>query len=205
MSKDKRKVIIAARANAGAPIVNDYGAYERAEKAAGRVPMTKSAWAEALVQAAKERRRIENLPKTSVPTTGAMAAKDASDIERAALARKAKAAKDKEEGKKVEQAKSTKEAKAPKDANALSVSDVAREAGIEPKVARARLRKDGTRAPDGRWPMVQRGSEEHKRLLALFAPEAPKATKKPDADDEAAIEQEDAMRQEEADDEAEEE
>lgn len=57
-------------------------------------------------------------------------------------------------------------AKKEKDPNELTVSDVAKEVGIEPKVARQRLRKDGTRAVDGRWPTVTRGSKEHAALKA---------------------------------------
>ncbi len=52
------------------------------------------------------------------------------------------------------------------DDDILTVSDVAAEVGIEPKVARQRLRKDGARAIDGRWPTVTRDSKEHQALVA---------------------------------------
>lgn len=69
-----------------------------------------------------------------------------------------------------------------KDPDELTVSDVAREVGIEPKVARQRLRKDGTRAPDGRWPTVRRNSPEHAALRKTLAGET--STKGAEADDE---------------------
>ena len=50
----------------------------------------------------------------------------------------------------------------------LSVSDVAREASIDPKAARAALRAAGRKPKDGRWPKVARGSAEHDALLMFF-------------------------------------
>lgn len=65
-----------------------------------------------------------------------------------------------------------------KDPNMLSVSDVARELGIDPKRARARLRASGGSAVEGRWPKVLRGSKEHDALVgALSATESREADK----------------------------
>ena len=50
----------------------------------------------------------------------------------------------------------------------LSVADVARELGIDPKAARAALREAGKKAKDGRWPKMQRGSDAHTALLLFF-------------------------------------
>lgn len=66
-------------------------------------------------------------------------------------------------------------AKVEKDPNTMSVSDVAREAKVDPKQARARLRKArGGNAKDGRWETVTRGSKEHAALLAIIAPDVAK-------------------------------
>lgn len=77
-----------------------------------------------------------------------------------------------------------KPAKPAKDPNLLTVSDVARELGIDPKQARAKLRKDGSRAPDGRWPKMKRDSTQHAELIAYLQgsddetePKAPKSKK----------------------------
>lgn len=194
---EKRKADIKARVAAGAAAppkvaakvtpTNDYGAYCKAERAAGRQPKSKADWADMLMAQSKARIKAE---ATGTPAKV-------------------------EEPKKVDSAKSDKPAKATKpakDANALSVSDIAKELGIEPKVARARLRKDGTRATDGRWPTVVRDSAEHKALVAKLAKvgaddakaKAAKVEKKPDADEEAANEQQDADEQEDADEDDEE-
>jgi len=58
-----------------------------------------------------------------------------------------------------------------KDPNELTVSDVARELGVEPKAARAKLRRSKGKATDGRWPAVKRDSEEHKALIVLLKAE----------------------------------
>jgi hypothetical protein len=62
--------------------------------------------------------------------------------------------------------------KAAKDPNLLSVGDVARELGIDPKRARSRLRASGGAAVEGRWPKVRRDSDEHKALIAALSPPA---------------------------------
>lgn len=80
-----------------------------------------------------------------------------------------------------------KKAKKEKDPTMVSISDIAREAGIDPKVARSKLRKDGARAPEGRWQPVKRDGKEHKRLLALFTPSAEDAS---DDDEEAGDDEE---------------
>lgn len=53
----------------------------------------------------------------------------------------------------------------PKDDGLLSVSDIAREIGIDPKVARAKLRRYGEKAEDGRWPRVKPNSKDHKAMI----------------------------------------
>lgn len=54
------------------------------------------------------------------------------------------------------------------DPTMLTVSDVAREAGVDPKHARARLRAAGKAAVEGRWSKVKRDSDEHKELANLI-------------------------------------
>lgn len=76
-----------------------------------------------------------------------------------------------EEGADDELVKPKKEKKE-KDPNMLSISDIARACGIDPKVARGKLRKDGARAPEGRWTLVKKDSKEHKKLVELFTPDA---------------------------------
>lgn len=61
--------------------------------------------------------------------------------------------------------------KKPEDADMLSVSDVARELGLDPKRARAKLRALGQSATEGRWPKVKRGSKKHQELVDLLTPE----------------------------------
>ena len=56
----------------------------------------------------------------------------------------------------------------PKNDGLLSVSDIAREIGIDPKVARAKLRRNGEKPEDGRWPRVKPNSKEHKKLIELM-------------------------------------
>jgi len=56
----------------------------------------------------------------------------------------------------------------------MSVADVARELGINPKVARAKLRRKGIGATDGRYAKFERDSDQHKTLVATLKP-APKA------------------------------
>lgn len=160
---DKKKRIEAIKVAAAKVVVNDYGKYCDEERKVGRTPKSKADWADMLVKNAKARRKEEEHPRTSAPVT-------ATDLGIAAGIVKSK--------------KPAKKEKPVKDANEMSVSDVARECGIEPKVARARLRKDGTRAPDGRWPTVVRGSDEHARLVALFTAKEEKATKAKPAKDE---------------------
>lgn len=54
----------------------------------------------------------------------------------------------------------------------LTVSDIARELKLDPKVARGKLRRHGFkgthRATEGRWPKVKRDSAEHKELVAII-------------------------------------
>ena len=57
------------------------------------------------------------------------------------------------------------------DPNLLTVSDVAREIGVDPKHGRARLRAAGKSAAEGRWPKVTRDSDEHRELIKLMSTE----------------------------------
>lgn len=67
-----------------------------------------------------------------------------------------------------------------KDPDQLTVGDVARELGLDPKRARARLRASGASAVEGRWPKVQRGSKEHDALVATLSAAETKAADKAD-------------------------
>jgi len=58
-----------------------------------------------------------------------------------------------------------------KDPSMLTVGDVARELGIDPKRARARLRAAGQKANEGRWPKVKRGSKEYDALVVALSPD----------------------------------
>jgi hypothetical protein len=58
-----------------------------------------------------------------------------------------------------------------KEDDMLSVSDVCRELGIDPKRGRAKLRAAGQAATEGRWPKVKRGSKKWQELIALLQPE----------------------------------
>ena len=60
------------------------------------------------------------------------------------------------------------EAKKEEDEDMMSVSDVARELGLDPKRARARLRAAGQAATEGRWPKVKRGSKKHQELITML-------------------------------------
>jgi hypothetical protein len=50
----------------------------------------------------------------------------------------------------------------------LSVADIARDLGMNPKVARAKLRRKGLKANDGRWAHVTPFSEAHRTLVAML-------------------------------------
>ena len=50
----------------------------------------------------------------------------------------------------------------------LSVVQIAGELSINPKVARARLRRKGLVATNGRWVSVKRDSAEHKAIVATL-------------------------------------
>lgn len=61
-----------------------------------------------------------------------------------------------------------------KDPNVLTVGDVAREEGADPKRVRSRLRAGackiiGETAVEGRWPKIKRDSDEHKALVKMIA------------------------------------
>ena len=63
----------------------------------------------------------------------------------------------------------------------LTVADVDREQGVDPKKARAALRAAGMKAKDGRWPTFKRGSKMHQQVLGSITGESPTAvlTQKP--------------------------
>lgn len=63
-----------------------------------------------------------------------------------------------------------KKGKKPDDPDMMSVSDVARSLGLDPKRARAKLRASGMAATEGRWEKVKRGSKKYQELVALLAP-----------------------------------
>lgn len=65
--------------------------------------------------------------------------------------------------------KKTVEAKVKKD-NELTVAEVAVDCGVDPKVARAKLRRAEYKAVDGRWPTMIKGSKEHKELVEFLKP-----------------------------------
>jgi len=54
------------------------------------------------------------------------------------------------------------------DDNMLSVADVAEEIGMNPKVARAKLRRKGKKSNEGRWEMMKRNSDAHKDLIVFL-------------------------------------
>lgn len=56
------------------------------------------------------------------------------------------------------------------DDDMVSVSEIARGLGIDPKRARAKLRAGGASATDGRWPKVKRGSKRYQELVDLLTP-----------------------------------
>lgn len=62
-----------------------------------------------------------------------------------------------------------KPAKKEVDKDMMTVGDVAREIGVDPKRARARLRALDKAAVEGRWPKVRRGSPEHEQLKVDIA------------------------------------
>lgn len=73
-----------------------------------------------------------------------------------------------------------------KDDGKMSVSDIARSCGVDPKRARARLRAAGLGAIEGRWPMIDKDSKLFKEYCAIIAP--PEEEPAEDADDEEADE-----------------
>lgn len=134
------------------------------------VNASKEERAKVIEQAVKEKKKAG----TPVAATPAEAAsnKKAKDDERtkvriAAKAVPAKAVKAQPVPEVVEE-EAPKAPKPVKDANLLTVSDVARELGIDPKQARAKLRRDGSRAPDGRWPKMKRDSKEHTDIISFL-------------------------------------
>lgn len=70
-----------------------------------------------------------------------------------------------------ENVKKPKKTKVEKDPSMLTIGDVARALGLDPKAARRRLRATGQSAQDGRWPKVKRGSKEHDALIVALQPE----------------------------------
>lgn len=190
---EKRKAEVRARAAKVAQATaknpaNDYGAYVESMKAQDKKALSKVEWAEMLVKSSKERKagiggtpQAGNSAGTPPGVSASKATRDNArkaglpvkdDVAQAADARREKAKEDKAQAAKVEGATSNAAAKKAKDPNVLTVSDVARELNIEPKVARARLRRVGwngnNRATEGRWPTVAKDGPEHKALKALL-------------------------------------
>jgi hypothetical protein len=89
-----------------------------------------------------------------------------------AKAKKPKAAPEAGADAELDQAVSKKKAeKKADDPDMVSVSDIARELGLDPKRARAKLRAAGQAATEGRWPKVKRGSKKYQELVAMLSPE----------------------------------
>lgn len=61
------------------------------------------------------------------------------------------------------------------DADLITVVDVANAMNMDPKVARAKLRRAGQKANEGRWPSFKRGSTEHNKFIAMLSPNTKKA------------------------------
>lgn len=80
-----------------------------------------------------------------------------------------------QERKRAKKAKKSTNAPEPKDDGLLSLADIARELGINPKVARAKLRRTKIEATAGlrqetRYMRVARGSDEYHLYLEVLAP-----------------------------------
>lgn len=52
--------------------------------------------------------------------------------------------------------------------NIITVASVAKELGMNPKVARAKLRRAGMKANEGRWAPMKKNGPEHKDLIKLL-------------------------------------
>jgi hypothetical protein len=52
--------------------------------------------------------------------------------------------------------------------NELTVVDVAKKIGMDPKVARAKLRRKGLKSNEGRWPTFIDGSKEYKEVVEML-------------------------------------
>jgi len=79
-----------------------------------------------------------------------------------------------------------KKKKAPsKDDGLMGVSDVAKELGINPKVARAKLRRNGMKSTDGRWIRVKKDSREYKEIVKLLKKDVHKRIKVSDEEKDA--------------------
>jgi len=87
---------------------------------------------------------------------------------------------------KKEKDKPVKVEKPAKNPNVLSVSDVARELGVDPKRARARLRAAGLGAIEGRWQTVERGTPLFAEWSSIINPtdEEPEADEEEEGEDE---------------------
>jgi hypothetical protein len=155
-----------------------------------------------ITQAIEDSARTINLkPKTTIAPLAAKVvlpakvdkAARAKQVEEAAQAKKAaKVEAPKPDPKPAKAEKPAKKEKPAKDASKLSVSDVAREAGVDPKRARARMRaaveKNLTPGPtEGRWPLVDRDSDLHKEWVAIINP----TDDEPEADEDEEEESED--------------
>lgn len=61
---------------------------------------------------------------------------------------------------------------AKKSSDDISVVDIAAQLGINPKVARAKLRRAGLSSSKGRWKHMAKGSDLHKHVLSIFKEKA---------------------------------
>lgn len=69
---------------------------------------------------------------------------------------------------KIDKANELIEKEAKRVSDLISVVDVAQDLNIDPKVARAKLRRRGLKANEGRWPTFKRDSVEHKDFIKLL-------------------------------------
>lgn len=57
-----------------------------------------------------------------------------------------------------------------KDDGLMSVADIARKLKIDPKVARAKLRRHKGKPEGGRWPKTHEGSQAYEKIVAILKP-----------------------------------
>lgn len=52
--------------------------------------------------------------------------------------------------------------------NNLTIVQIATDIGMDPKVARAKLRRKGYKSNEGRWAKIERDSKEHKEIVEIL-------------------------------------